>query len=237
MIMNKIYSLVAIASIAVGVSSCGGADVTPGSSKASRNLIVEGNALYNDSNFYEALDRYDRSLALDAASPYAQYDRAATLVQLGGESEQNDSTAGPAAQAAEIFKSLVGNKAYPALAASSAFNLGNIAFHAQNYGEAIKWYKASLRLRPESVETRQNLLLALKNQQENKDDQQQEQQQEQQQDQQQQQQQQQQQEQQEQQQQPSQSAEQLMQAVQNKENSTRRQQPVAPGHPTTDKPW
>lgn len=223
------------------VFSATAAQVEPTSTKASRNLIVRGNEQFNDSNFHAALELYEQSLALDPASVYAKYNKAATLVQLASDDNkgtQND----PRVAAAEIFKEIAGNKAYPRLAAYSAYNLGNMAYNDGNYNGAIDAYKQSLRIMPDNVKARQNLLLALKKKQEQENQDQQQDQQDRQQDQQEQEQQQQQQEQEQQQQeqqppQPTQSAQQMMQAVQNKENNTRRQQIPVGGAPYTEKPW
>lgn len=233
----KRFSYLTALLVAAAVTSCSN-DVPPGSSKAERNLIVEGTEQYADSNFHAALENYEKALALNPASTYALYDKAVTLAQLA--SDDNKGTENdPRRIAGEIFSQIAENKDYPQLAANSAYNLGNMAYNDQNWDGAIAAYKKSLRIIPENIKARENLLLALL-QKENQQDQQQDQQQDKQ-DQQQQEQQQQQQDQQQQQQeqhQPSQTAAQMMQAVQNKENSTRRrEQQVNPAQPFTEKPW
>ncbi len=211
------------------------ADVPAGSTKAERNLIVRGNEQFNDSNYHEALQLYEQALALNPNSVYGLYNKAVVLTHLA--SEDNKGTENdPRKQASEIFQSISQNKNYPELAANSAYNLGNMAFNDNQFDQAINCYKQSLRLRPDNVKAKQNLLLALQRKEEQQQEQpQQQQQQEQQQEQQQQQQQQQQQPEPEP--QASQNAQQMMQAVQNKENATRRNQRVVPGTPYTDKPW
>lgn len=211
------------------------ADVPPGSTKAERNLIVRGNEQFNDSNYHAALELYEQALALNPTSVYALYNKATALLNLA--SEDNKGTENdPRRIASEIYEQISTNKDYPQLAANAAYNMGNMAFNDQNYDGAIQFYKRSLRIRPDNVKARQNLLLALQKKEEQQDQQEQQQdQQKQQQEQQQQQQEQQQQQQQEQ--QMSQNAQQMMQAVQNKENATRRRQPVQPAQPYTDKPW
>ena len=126
------------------------------------------------------------------------------------------------------------------------YNLGNIAFNDEKYDVSIEMYKASLRVNPDNLKTRENLRLAQlkkQEQEQNQDQQNQDQQQQQQQEQQQQpqEQQQEQQEQQQPQEQPmTQSAQQILQSMQNKENSTRKkvkeQEPTV-GRPQSDKPW
>ncbi len=218
-----------------------------GSTKAMRNLVVEGNRLYAEENYHGALEKYEQALALDPTYQYALYNKAVALVQLA--SDDNKGTANdPRKTASEIFKGIADLKTNPELAYKSFYNLGNMAYNDEKYGDAVNMYKRSLMIEPDS---RQNLLMAMKKQEEqeqNKDNQdqnqqdqdKQDQQQQQQQQQDQQQQQEQQQQQQPQEQQMTQNAEQLLQAMQNKENATRRKvnrEPAQPGQRTTDKPW
>lgn len=221
-----------------------------GSTKAMRNLVVEGNRLYAEENYHGALEKYEQALALDPTYQYALYNKAVALVQLA--SDDNKGTANdPRKTASEIFKGIADLKTNPELAYKSFYNLGNMAYNDEKYGDAVNMYKRSLMIEPDNRPCRQNLLMAMKKQEEqeqNKDNQdqnqqdqdKQDQQQQQQQQQDQQQQQEQQQEQQPQEQQMTQNAEQLLQAMQNKENATRRKvnrEPAQPGQRTTDKPW
>ncbi len=218
-----------------------------GSKKVQRNMVVDGNKLFKQDKFHEALEKYDAALALNPSYQYAMYNKAVTLIQLAtddNKGQEND----PRKQAAQIFSEIAGLDSNPELAYKSFYNLGNMAFNDNQFDQAINMYKGSLRINPDNKECRQNLLLALQKKQEqeqnqdnqdkdqDKQDQQQQDQQQQQQDQQQQEQQQQQQ-----QQQPmTQSAEQLLQAMQNKENATRKknnEQQAQPARRTTDKPW
>lgn len=216
-----------------------------GSSKAERILIVEGNTQFKVENYHAALEKYEKALALNPSSQYAQYNKAVTLVQLATDDNkgtEND----PRQQAGALFADIAKLDTNHDLAAKSYYNLGNMAFNDQQYDQAISMYKGSLRINPDNRKCRQNLLMALQKKQEqeqNKDNQDQDkkEQEQKEQEQQQQQQQQEQEQQQQQQQQPmTQSAEQLLQAMQNKENATRQKvnrQPAQPGQRSTDKPW
>lgn len=215
-----------------------------GSTKLMRNLVVEGNKLFKDEKIHEALEKYNAALAIDSTYQYAMYNKAVALVQLATDDNkgtEND----PRQQAAQLFSRIAQLKTVPSLAEKSFYNLGNMAYNDEQYGQAIDMYKGSLRIRPDNRECRQNLLLALKKKEEQEQNQDKQDQQEDKQDQEQQQQQQQQQEQEQQQQQPqeqpmTQSAEQLLQAMQNKENATRRkteQREPQAGRRSTDKPW
>lgn len=216
-----------------------------GSKKVERNLVVEGNKLFKEDKFHEALEKYEAALALNPNYQYAMYNKAVALAQLAtddNKGKEND----PRKLASQLFANIAQLNTNAELAAKSFYNLGNMSFNDNQFDQAINMYKGSLRINPDNKECRQNLLLALQKKQEqeqNQDKQDQDkdkQDQEQQQQQQQQQQQEQQQEQQQQQQPMTQSAEQLLQAMQNKENATRKknnQQQAQPARRSTDKPW
>ena len=216
------------------------------STKILRNTIREGNEYYDKGNFAKALESYEVALQLDPSSQIATYNKALALLNMAGE-DTKGSENDPRQQAAQLLEQ-VGNACMASdstLAEKAFYNLGNMAYNDQDYGKSIERYKQALRINPDNNRTRQNLRLAqLKKQEQDqnkdKDKQDQQQQQQQEQQQQQQQQQQEQQQQQQQQQQPmTQNAEQILQAMQNKENATRRKQkePAQPGRRTTAKPW
>lgn len=216
---------------------------TPSASyKAERNAIRKGNKLFEQEKYHEALEAYDEALDVNGSSIRGKYNKAVTLLQL--QSDDNKGTANdPRMMAARLFGELVNDaRQYDVeIAEKALYNLGNIAFNDEKYDQSIEAYKASLRVNPENMKTRENLRLAQlkkQEQEENKQDQNQDKQQ----DKQEQQEQQQQQQQPQEQQQPmTQSAQQILQSMQNKENSTRRkvneQEQTAAGRPQTDKPW
>ena len=198
------------------------------STKILRNTIREGNEYYDKGNFAKALESYEVALQLDPSSQIATYNKALALLNMAGE-DTKGSENDPRQQAAQLLEQ-VGNACMASdstLAEKAFYNLGNMAYNDQDYGKSIERYKQALRINPDNNRTRQNLRLAqLKKQEQdqNKDKDKQDQQQ---------------QQQQEQQQQQQQNAEQILQAMQNKENATRRKQkePAQPGRRTTDKPW
>ena len=203
------------------------------STKILRNTIREGNEYYDKGNFAKALESYEVALQLDPSSQIATYNKALALLNMAGE-DTKGSENDPRQQAAQLLEQ-VGNACMASdstLAEKAFYNLGNMAYNDQDYGKSIERYKQALRINPDNNRTRQNLRLAqLKKQEQdqNKDKDKQDQQQPQEQ-----------QQQQQQQQQPmTQNAEQILQAMQNKENATRRKQkePAQPGRRTTDKPW
>lgn len=244
--MNKIFQHIMVIAASLVMAFAMPAEASAKSTKAERNLIKEGNKAFADSNFVDAFALYEQALAENPSSDAALYNKAVTLTYMA--SDDNKGTANdPRIKAAEIFETVAKTSNNISLAEKSFYNLGNMAFRDGNYANAIEQYKGALRKNPDNIKTRQNLRIAQLQQQQQEQNQnqqqdQQQQQQEQQQQEQNQNQQQDQQQQQQQQQQPmTQNAEQILQSVQNKENSTRKkvqeQEVKNGGRSTTDKPW
>ncbi len=199
-------------------------DLGAGVTKELRLTIREGNDFYNKGNYAKALESYEVALQLNPASQVALYNKALALINMAGEDTrgtEND----PRAQGMQMLEQVARNCAVTdsPLAEKALYNLGNMAYNDQDYGRSIERYKQALKINPDNNRTRQNLRLAQLKQQNQDQDQNQDQNQDQQQ-----------------QQQPmTQSAEQILQAMQNKENATRRkqQEPAQPSRYSTDKPW
>jgi len=211
------------------------------STRKERNYIVEGNKLYANKEYKKAEEAYNRALKENPMSYRALYNKALTQIRIGEDEdlkdqEQKKQYLQNGVQAMESVANI--NGADPDVSSKAHYNLGNIAFKGGDYASAVQSYKQSLRLNPTSDKARKNLRIAQKklqqqnNQNQDQQDQQQEQQQEQkkQEDKQQQQQEQKPQPQSNRQQdqlQPQdgemseQSAEQILKAMENKENSTR----------------
>ena len=224
---------------------------TPSQSyKAERNYIRQGNSYYEKEQYHQALEAYDKALEVNEGSIRARFNKARTLINLASDDNkgaEND----PREMARQLWAGLIDDaKKYdPEIAQMAYYDLGNMFFNDEQYDGSIAMYKSALRMKPDDMAARENLRLAQlkKEEQENQDqnqDQQQQQQDKQQQQQQQQDQQEQEQEQQQQQQQPqpmTQSAQQILQSMQNKENSTRKkvqeQETPAGGRSQSDKPW
>lgn len=239
--MKKTILLTLLATVLCAVSA---AAQGPEGTKILRNTIREGNEYYDKGNFAKALESYEVALQLDPTSQIATYNKALALLNMATE-DTKGSENDPRRTAMELLEQ-VGNACLASdstLAEKAFYNLGNMAYNDQDYAKSIERYKQALRINPDNNRTRQNLRLAQlkqQNQDQDKDQNQDKQDQQQQQQQQQEQKQQEEQQQQQQQQQPmTQSAEQILQAMQNKENATRRKQkePAQPGRRTTDKPW
>ena len=150
------------------------------STKKERNHITKGNSLFNEGKFKQALEEYQSALKENSNSAVARYNLGLTEITIG--LNPNDTTEAAkrmlesGTKEMQQIANLGGRRAD--LASRANYNLGNIAFHSQDYAQAIKYYKQSLRLNPEDDNARRNLRIAqlrLENQEDNQQDQDQEQ--------------------------------------------------------------
>lgn len=203
--------------------------------KVERNSIKDGNVAFNQGNFRKALDLYEDALTSSPASEAARYNKAVAMVKLSGGRDSS-----MIADATKIYDNLGETAADVSIKEKANYNLGNLAFYANDIDKSIEYYKRALRINPNNMKTRENLRVA---QLKRRDDNQQQNQQQQQQDQQQQEQQQEQEQQQQQQQeqpQPDADADQILQSMQNRENQTRKEaeKNKSNAHRSySDKPW
>lgn len=244
------------------------------SAKRERNYIKQGNELYNEKRYSEAEVAYRKALQENENSETALFNLAsAMLKQVSIASGQEDNgTNNLQTEAQQILRNLATSASNQKISENSYYNLGNIAFNNQEYQQSIDLYKNTLRKNPDNNYARENLRLAQlkleeqqnqdqqqeQNQNENQDQQKnqdqkqnQDQQQEQEKNQDQQQNQQQTQPQDQQQQEQDQSgisdrnAEQILKAMENQENATRKkieaqkakEEQSNSNRYTTDKPW
>lgn len=230
-------------------------DASASTNRKERRMVSQGNELFKGGHYLEAGEKYQQALKIEPGSKEALYNLGLTYIRRAS-AAQSDSLrsqlVGAGAQAMQTVAQAVKEK--PMLAADALFNLGNIAFNSEDYGQAVEMYKSSLRVNPDDEKTRRNLRIAQKKLQNNQDqnqdkdkDQDQDKDQDNKQDQNKDQQQDQQQNQQQnQQQQPEinpQAAEQILNAMENKENQTRARVNKAnngeksPGRNTNNKRW
>ncbi len=212
------------------------------STRKERNFITAGNDLYGKSKYFEAQKEYEKALELNPNSAVARYNLGLSQIRLstkeGATEEETKKIKESAVQNMQAVAQLGATK--PELAGKANYNLGNLAFNTDDYKGAIDFYKQALRLNPSDEAARRNLRIAQKkiqnqdkkeqnkdqnqDQQDQNKDQNQDQNKDQNQDQQDKQDQQQQQQNQDQQQQERmnpQAAEQILKAIENKENNTR----------------
>lgn len=142
------------------------------STRKERRLISEGNRLFKDSKFKEAARQYQMAVAVNPQSPEARFNLALAQLKMAAQPDIDEK------QAQQYLKSgsqgmasiaAVGGS-NPELASYASYNLGNVAFNSQNYQEAITCYKQALRFNPNDDTARRNLRIAQKKlQDQNKD--------------------------------------------------------------------
>lgn len=141
------------------------------STRKERNHIRAGNKAYNKNNFAEAEVAYRKAIEENMLSEAGRFNLAASLIRQSGNADPNNEK-DPVAEATNILKSLATGADDKDIAQKSYYDLGNIAFNAQNYQEAINMYKGCLRINPDNDQARENLRLAqqkLQEQQNNQD--------------------------------------------------------------------
>ncbi len=194
-----------------------------------RKLIMAGNKFYNDGQYRLAVRKYQEALKENSSSATGKYNLGLTQIRLG--SNSSDTTAQAKALLQEGQKNLQAvaqmGSGKPKLASMANYNLGNVAFNAEDYQSALSYYKQCLRLNPADNAAKRNLRITQLKLQNQNQDQDKDQNKDQEKDQNQNKSQDQQQQQQNQQNQPQeqdinqQTADQILQAMENKENQTR----------------
>jgi len=167
--------IIAIASSAMGLlQGCSKDDkyVPTINNKEERQLIKDGNKLYDEGNYREAEIMYNKATQVNPNSPAATYNLALSLTkQL--KSADNDSTKNNlTARALKLFETVPSLTKDSTLIAMAHHNRGNLYYENEAYSEAIEAYKQSLRHNPSDNDTRYNLRMAqlkLKEQQQQQD--------------------------------------------------------------------
>lgn len=158
-------SLIAILSLFFVASSLFADNNT---TRRQRNYITDGNKLYRQERYAEAEVAYRKALETDAMNEIAQFNLAASLLRQGSATEESQK------EATIILNNLAKDAENISIAEKAFYNLGNIAFNAQDYAKSIELYKNALRKNPDNDKARENLRLAqkrLQDQQQNQDNQ------------------------------------------------------------------
>ena len=155
--IRYIFAVLLAVVAAVGFSPCAMAE----SVRDERKAIREGNRLYKEGRFLDAAREYDKALKANPASMEALFNMGLTQVKRSA-TAQGDSLKATFLQAAATSFEKVGADAArkPLLASKAFYNLGNMAFNKEDYGQAIQLYKQSLRLNPNDENARKNLRIA-----------------------------------------------------------------------------
>lgn len=146
-----------------------------GSTRADRRLITEGNRLYKEGKFSNAAKKYEEALQINPSSPVAKYNLGLSQIKQVANpkdtTQRNKELLDKASKNLAAVAGLSGD--HISLASKANYNLGNLSFNMEDYESAIKFYKQSLRLNPDADNARKNLRIAQlkqQNQDQNKDD-------------------------------------------------------------------
>ena len=140
--------------------------LAPLTAQTTYESLRDGDAAYNRSNYSKAEPHYRQVTEKDPSNWNAAYNLGNTLYQQGKYEE-----------AGKIFEKAVANAPDTRAKADALHNAGNALLKQNKFKEAIKAYENSLRLRPGDADTKMNLQMAKKkNQQEQQRQQQQQQQ-------------------------------------------------------------
>lgn len=140
-----------------------------------RKLIRQGNLLYEDGKFREAAKKYSEALSENPASGVGLYNLGMAQIRQGNVADTTSHTEKILQEGIENLKKAasLGIK-NPDVAGRASYNLGNLSFNKQDYQGAIECYKEALRINPSDNNARRNLRIAQKklqdqNQDKNKD--------------------------------------------------------------------
>lgn len=129
-----------------------------------RKLISEGNKLYTERKYAEAARKYEEALGVNSLSAVGKYNLG--LAQIKQVTNPQDTTPKSKSLLDGARKNLSSVAAMakdkPGLASKANYNLGNLEFNVKEYKSAIEYYKQALRINPEDESARKNLRIAQK---------------------------------------------------------------------------
>ncbi len=172
--LNYILPILLLAATAIGLSA------NAQSVREERKLISEGNKLFTERKYSEAAKKYEEALGVNSLSAVSRYNLG--LAQIKQVTNPQDTTPKSKSLLDGARKNLESvaalAKEKPGLASKANYNLGNLEYNTKEYKNAIEYYKQALRINPEDESARKNLRIAqkqLQNQDQNKDQNQQDQ--------------------------------------------------------------
>ena len=171
--LNHIISLALAATLALSLASCGGggkdaSPEKPRSTKRERNAIKEGNDLYGKQRYAEAETLYKKALEENPENTVAQFNLASSYLKQRGEDLVNKGDS--LVRSADAMTGKLAGAPQPEIAQSAFYDRGNVAYKAEDYAAAIEHYKNALRRNPSDDNARENLRLAqLKKQEQDQD--------------------------------------------------------------------
>lgn len=154
--------LLVLLALGGGLTSCSKSDADSDAvptTKKERNFMHAGKRDFDQQRYAEAEVNFKKALHINSENPEAKFNLATSYLKQRGEdlTNKNDTLI---REATKIFQEVAGNVAKPALREYSFYDLGNLAYKNEDYGNAIEMYKNALRVNPENDQVRQNLRLA-----------------------------------------------------------------------------
>ena len=142
------------------------------STRGERLAIKEGNMFFKEGEYAKAGESYKKALSSNPSSVYADFNLALTQIKLGRNAagnKKNGKADGLLQEGTARMKKIAAlSGEYSSIAAKANFNLGNMSFRQEDYAGAIGYYKQALRIDPEDDNARRNLRIAQLKQQGNK---------------------------------------------------------------------
>lgn len=157
---HLIYCGLALALVAGG-TACSHDDsntTTAPMNKQERKHLRAGNKEYHAQHFADAEVEYRKALTANPTSGPAVFNLGSALIRQGNVASQDQND--PSQQAEAALMQLCKQSNDRRLLNKAWYDLGNLAYHRQQYDQAIERYKNALRCDPLDDEARDNLRLA-----------------------------------------------------------------------------
>jgi tetratricopeptide (TPR) repeat protein len=126
-----------------------------------RKDMRAGNKAYKKGDYATAEIEYRRALDKASESANAKFNLSNALYkQLDSANMQNEGSKQQLEQARKLYEDVAESAANNEQKAASYYNMGNTLLREQDFRAAVEAYKKSLRLNPDDMEAKQNLVYA-----------------------------------------------------------------------------
>jgi len=133
----------------------------PKSTRAERIAVIRGNQFFSKGEYSEAIKEYNLALKDNPSSVWALYNSSLAKIQMGSAKRDDENLKKLKDEGIEGLTNISKlAKEYPDLASKASYNLGNNAFRKQDFTAAISLYKEALRANPDNDDARRNLRIA-----------------------------------------------------------------------------
>ncbi len=140
------------------------------STKKERNFMNEGTALYSKQRYAEAEVSYNKALGENPDNKVAKFNLASAYIKQRG--EDADSKGDSLMSRANGMLAELSAASEPEIAHAAFYDRGNLSYKGEDYASAVEHFKNALRRDPADNAARENLRLAqlkLQQQQQNQD--------------------------------------------------------------------